>query len=650
MRREDREYQSRKASQLERRAVAVRDEHQSLLDEIRGDNDAFADLLNRGGSELVAPRVQVSLGSEEASSNVILLPLADVRETFEQMAAGGPFHVPESVPGVPKGGMTIALGRFNRFTADHVEQPTTALWSVNSLWYKTTQRKTYVGRSGGHVRCVVFLAWMHMMASGVDWQDLATREPEMFVGRDASGALCIVVETPDARRQLAENVLDDVECIINGCAEEEGGLEGGLKGGLEGLELLFGKGELLGGKLVVERAPGEGTGALSGCIRLLNSTRFGDEVVPNSNGRVRVSTRQSGTDGATGTVVQRLVPLGLIVESFLACRNPREYGFLTVMSDAFVQAARGALSSSFPRSPTPPSSHRSPPTAHRSTAGPGSIHYDHFFDRSVHWATRAASEYQNIAGMGSRSVSPRPNDWCSQYAMGKDHTKEFDGNEWLDDVIVMTDDLHRQLFDGGTKELNAMAGYRRDQRPWIYVPKWRLLIHREGRMYKHKSRAERDSRLFVLRQMVLFHNGYPRLKVQGKVRGKTKGVDAHSLMAWATLGVRPVGYVVDHVGQTAEGRENFAEANLEYVTYAENSQRHWEYVRSVCGVDDEQDVDAMVAEFDWHDREDEDEDEDLNDLSFVDEEDEDEDVAAPDAVPTPAVREGNQVSKRLKID
>jgi len=73
----------------------------------------------------------------------------------------------------------------------------------------------------------------------------------------------------------------------------------------------------------------------------------------------------------------------------------------------------------------------------------------------------------------------------------------------------------------------------------------------------------------------------------------------------------------------------------------------------MCGVKDEEDVDAMVAEIDWHDREEE--DEDLNDLSFVDEEeeedgDEDDVAAAPGAVPTPDVREGNQVSKRPKID
>ena len=216
----------------------------------------------------------------------------------------------------------------------------------------------------------------------------------------------------------------------------------------------------------------------------------------------------------------------------------------------------------------------------------------------------------------------------------------------------MTDEKHQELFNGGTKELNAMAGYGRDQKPWIYVPKWRLLIHREGRIYKHKSIAKRHSRMFVLRRVVLLQ-GYPRLTLQDTVAGVVgKNVQAHTLMAWATLGVRPVGYVVDHVGQTAEGRENFAEANLEYVTYAENSQRHRDYVRSVCGVDDEE-----VAEIDWHDREDE--DEDLNDLSFVDEEEEEdeedeeggEDVAtAPGAVPTPDVREGNQASKRAKID
>jgi hypothetical protein len=294
-------------------------------------------------------------------------------------------------------------------------------------------------------------------------------------------------------------------------------------------------------------------------------------------------------------------------------------------------------------------SHRSPLTAHRSTADPEALHYDHFFDRSEHWATRAASQYQNTAGMGSRSAYPRPNDWCSQYTMGKEHTVEFDGGEW-DKVIVMTDEKHQELFNGGTKELNAMAGYGRDQKPWIYVPKWRLLIHREGRIYKHKSK--RESRVFVLRQMVLL-KGYPRLTLRDTV-ARVVGKDAHTLMAWATLGVRPVGYVVDHVGQTAEGRENFAEANLEYVTYAENSQRHCDYVRSVCGADDEEVVDAMVAEIDWHDREDE--DEDLNDLSFVDEEEEEdeeggEDVAtAPGAVPTPDVREGNQASKRAKID
>jgi hypothetical protein len=246
--------------------------------------------------------------------------------------------------------------------------------------------------------------------------------------------------------------------------------------------------------------------------------------------------------------------------------------------------------------------------------------------------------------------------------MGKEHTVEFDGGEWDDKVIVMTDKKHQELFNGGTKELNAMAGYGRDQKPWIYVPKWRLLIHRGGRIYKHKSSAKRDSRVFVLRRIVLLY-GYPRLTLKDTVAGVVgkNSVQAHTLMAWATLGVRPVGYVVDHVGQTAEGRENFAEANLEYVTYAENSQRHCDYVRSVCGVDDGEVVDATVAELDWHDREDE--DEDLNDLSFVDEdeeggedvaEDEDEeggeDVAAAPAVPTPDVREGNQASKRAKID
>ncbi len=362
----DQQYQGNRARQLATREKYVRDEHQRLLEEIRGNDHAFADLLGRGGSELVAPRVQVSLRSEDASSNVIILPLADVRETFEKMAADGPFHVPESVPGVPKGGMTIALGVFNRFTAEHVEQPTTSLWWVNSLWYGSPTLKASVRLSDGrHVRCVVFLAWMHMMAcrKDVNLQDLAKREPEMFVARDASGALCVVVETNDARRQLAENVLDDVEGIINGCAKEEGGLEGGLKGGLkgglegglEGLELLFGKGVLLGGRLVVHRAPGdgEGTGALSGCIRLLNSTRNGEVVVPNSDGRVSVPTGQPGTDGAT-TVVQRFVQLGLIVETFLARWNP-EYEFLKAMSDVFLQEASGALlSSSFPLA------HRSP--------------------------------------------------------------------------------------------------------------------------------------------------------------------------------------------------------------------------------------------------------------------------------------------------
>ena len=276
----------------------------------------------------------------------------------------------------------------------------------------------------------------------------------------------------------------------------------------------------------------------------------------------------------------------------------------------------------------------------------------------MHWATRAASEYQNIAGMGSRSVATRPNDWCSQYAMGKEHTVDFtySGNddEWPDEVIVMTDELHQELFNGGTKKLNDMRGYGRDEKPWIYVPKWRLLIHREGRLYKHKSMAKRHSSVFVLRQMDLLY-GYPRLKL---VRLATRPTlsrrstrAAHALMAWATLGVRPDGHVVDHVGQTPEGRENFGEANLEYVSYAENSQRHRDYVRTMCGVKDEEDVDAMVAEIDWHDREEE--DEDLNDLSFVDEdeeEDEDDVAAAPGAVPTPDVREGNQVSKRPKID
>ena len=351
----DQQYQGNRARQLATREKYVRDEHQRLLEEIGGNDHAFADLLGRGGSELVAPRVQVSLRSEDASSNVILLPLADVRETFEKMAADGPFHVPESVPGVPKGGMTIALGVFNRFTAEHVEQPTTSLWWVNSLWYGSPSLKASVRLSDGrHVRCVVFLAWMHMMAcrKDVDLQDLAKREPEMFVARDASGALCVVVETNDARRQLAENVLDDVEGIINGCAKEEGGLKGGLKGGLEGLELLFGKGVLLGGRLVVHRAPGDGEGAVSRRIRLLNSTT-GEVVVPKSDGRVTVSTGQPGTDGAT-TVVQRFVQLGLIVESFLARWNP-EYEFLKAMSDVFLQEASGALlSSSFPLA------HRSP--------------------------------------------------------------------------------------------------------------------------------------------------------------------------------------------------------------------------------------------------------------------------------------------------
>jgi hypothetical protein len=279
--------------------------------------------------------------------------------------------------------------------------------------------------------------------------------------------------------------------------------------------------------------------------------------------------------------------------------------------------------------------------------------------------------------MGSRRSLPRPNpDWCSQYFEGMEHTYEFscsgDDAEWRDTVIVMTDELHLQLFNGDMGELNTMVGYSRNEKPWIYVPKWSLLIHREGRMYKHQSGAERDSRTFVLRLLRL-HNGYPILSVTWDNEKRTRASrTAHGLMAWATRGVRPDRHVTDHVGQSLKGRENFAESNLEYVTYAENSRRHWNYVRSMCGLDDEQDVADMVAELGWLDLEDEDEDEvqlsDLNDLSFVDEdEDEDEDevqlsdlndlsfvdedvAAAPDAVPTPDVTEGNQVSKRPKLD